>query len=89
MASIFDGIDMADPCAVYPVLEAAYYRLLAGENVVRSKFGDEEMQFSIADAKILEKKNCGFKSTVPREEQRTDCPAARNPVRVEVTEEDG
>lgn len=62
MASIFDGIDMADPCAVYPVLEAAYYRLLAGENVVRSKFGDEEMQFSIADAKVLEKKIADLKA---------------------------
>ena len=29
--SIFDNINMTDPCAVYPVLESALNRLLAGE----------------------------------------------------------
>lgn len=30
MSDIFAGIDMSDPCAVYPVLEGALNKLLAG-----------------------------------------------------------
>lgn len=62
MSSIFNGIDMSDPCKVWPKLEEVYYRLLAGENVVRSKFGEEEMQFSSVDAKTLEKKIADLKA---------------------------
>lgn len=79
MASIFDGIDMSDPCKVWPKLEEVYYRLLAGENVVRSKFGEEEIQFSPADAKILEKTianlkaQCVAKSTSRNKRRAISC----------------
>lgn len=62
MASIFDDIDMSDPCKVYPILEATLYRLIAGESVVRSKFGEEEIQFSPADSKALELKIADLKA---------------------------
>lgn len=62
MASVFDGIDMSDPCAVAKILEETLYRLLAGESVVRSKFGDEEVQFSPADTKALEMKIADLKA---------------------------
>lgn len=55
MDSVFTNIDMTDPCAVFPKLQEVYYRLLAGENVVRSKFGEEEVQFSGVDIKELKR----------------------------------
>lgn len=42
--ALFDGIDMTDPCAVYPVLEGALNRLLAGENTVEIESETEVWQ---------------------------------------------
>lgn len=44
--SIFDGIDMTDPCAVWPVLQQALDRLLAGEMVTRARFGEDDIEFN-------------------------------------------
>lgn len=62
MDSIFDGIDMSDPCSVYPKLQKVLYSLLAGEGVARSKFGEEEVQFWPADIKKLELKIADLKA---------------------------
>lgn len=48
MSSIFDGIDMSDPCAVYPKLEEVLDRLLGGEMVVRARLGEDERQWQQA-----------------------------------------
>lgn len=53
MASVFDGIDMSDPCAVWPIMQKALDRLLVGENVVRSRFGEDEVQFSTTNIAAL------------------------------------
>lgn len=62
MASIFDGIDMTDPCQVWPKLEETYLQLLAGESVVRSKFGEEEVQFSAINISSLKAKIAELKA---------------------------
>lgn len=43
--SIFDGIDINDPCAVWPVMQEALDRLLVGETEVRARFGSDEVEF--------------------------------------------
>jgi hypothetical protein len=52
--SIFDGIDMSNPCDVYPVLEAALNRLLVGEAVTRARFGDDDVTFGKANISALQ-----------------------------------
>lgn len=44
--SVFDGVDMTDPCAVWPVLQSTLDRLLAGEMVTRARFGDDDVEFN-------------------------------------------
>ena len=67
--SIFDGIDMSDPCAVWPKLQQALDSLLAGEQVVRAKFGDDEQEFQRVDIGTLQsriqtlKVECASKSS--------------------------
>ena len=56
MSSIFDGIDMSDPCAVWPKLQEVLDRLLAGEMVVRARFGDDEQDFQRASIPALERR---------------------------------
>ena len=53
MSSIFDGIDMSDPCAVYPKLEQVLDRLLSGEMVVRARVGEDERQWQQASIPAL------------------------------------
>jgi len=45
MTSPFDGIDMSDPCSLWPKLQEVYDRLIAGEMVVKSRFGDDEREW--------------------------------------------
>lgn len=52
--SIFDGIDMSDPCKVWPVLQRALDELLAGEGVASTKFGDDEVRFAQANISALQ-----------------------------------
>lgn len=47
--SIFDGIDMKDPCKVWPVLQRSLDELLAGERAVRGRFGEDDVQFAQSD----------------------------------------
>ncbi len=49
MSSIFDNIDMSDPCEVWPKLQEVHDRLLAGEMVVRGKFEEDEQEFQRVD----------------------------------------
>ena len=54
MSSIFDGIDMSDPCLVWPKLDEVLNRLLAGEMSVRGRFGNDEHQFQQSDIGALD-----------------------------------
>lgn len=51
--SIFDGIDMSNPCEVWPVMQAAYDRLLAGEQVVNAKFGSDNVEFQAGNVTAM------------------------------------
>lgn len=53
MASVFDGIDMSQPCLVWPKLQEVYDRLIAGENVVVARFGTDEKRWQGADKAAL------------------------------------
>lgn len=56
MSSIFDGIDMADPCALWPKMQEVADRLLAGEQVVRARFGEEERQWQQSNLPGLQRR---------------------------------
>lgn len=58
MAGLLDGIDLSNPCLVWPRLQEAYYRLLGGDREIRIKFAGqggqtEEVEFAGADPKAL------------------------------------
>lgn len=69
MASIFDGIDMSDPCAVWPKLQEVLDRLLAGEMSVMARFGQDERRWQGSDVRALTariaqlKSDCAAKQT--------------------------
>lgn len=71
-SSIFDGIDMSDPCAVAPKMEEALNRLLAGEMTVEARFGTDAVVWQQSDAKLLEARVRQLK---------TECQARQNPCR--------
>ncbi len=70
--SIFDGIDMNDPCAVWPVMQAALDRLLVGEGFVRAKFGEDDVEFGRANIAELRRRIADLK---------TECAAKSGKVR--------
>jgi hypothetical protein len=53
MASIFDGIDTSDACLVWPILQAALYKLQAGETNVRVRHEEFDVQVQPANAAEL------------------------------------
>lgn len=50
---ILDGIDVSNPCLVWPRLQEAYYRLLAGDAEASARFGEDEVEFHRGDAAKL------------------------------------
>lgn len=48
------AIDWNDQCAVLPMLRAAYYSLLAGNQTAKIRDGDREQHFAKGDAKFLQ-----------------------------------
>jgi hypothetical protein len=60
--SIFDDIDMSDPCAIWPVMQAALDRLLVGESVVRAKFGSDEVEFGRGSIAALQRRIADLKA---------------------------
>lgn len=54
--SIFDGIDMTDPCAVWPILDRVLLELLAGERATRARFGEDDVEFQKGDVAELRKR---------------------------------
>lgn len=60
--SIFDGIDMGDPCAVWPIMQAALDRLLVGEAAVSVKFGPDSVEFGRGSVAALERRIADLKA---------------------------
>lgn len=60
--SIFDGIDMKDPCAVWPVMEMALDRLLVGEAVARARFGEDDITFDRSNIAELRRRIAELKA---------------------------
>jgi hypothetical protein len=59
MPGPLEGIDLSNPCLVWPRLQEAYYRRLAGETEVRVKFAtqaghQEEVEFGLVPIKEIE-----------------------------------
>lgn len=69
--SIFDGVDMSDPCAVWPKLQDVHDRLLAGEMVVKGRFEEDEQEFQRVDLPAIVRRirelkfECAKKSGLP------------------------
>lgn len=53
MSSIFDGVDMDNPCEVWPVLQTVCNRLLAGEMRIRGRFDNDDQEWQPSDVKQL------------------------------------
>jgi len=51
--ALLDGVDLTNPCLVWPKLQEAYYRLLAGDTDVRVRFREREVEVGRADPKLL------------------------------------
>lgn len=60
--SIFDGIDMNDPCKVWPKMQEALDRLLVGEGVVRARFGEDDVEFARSNIGALQKRIAELKA---------------------------
>jgi len=60
MTSIFTGIDMSDPCAVWPKLQEALDRLLAGERTseieMRTQVSSVRKEFAQTDRMALQQR---------------------------------
>ena len=53
MASLFEGVDLSNPCLVWPELQKAYYRLLAGDREIRIRFDREEIELGEVKPEVL------------------------------------
>lgn len=51
--ALLDGVDLSNPCLVWPKLQEAYYRLLAGDTDVRVRFREREVEVAQANQKML------------------------------------
>jgi hypothetical protein len=60
--SIFDGIDMSNPCAVWPVMQAALDHLLVGEGIVRARFGEDDVEFGRSNIAALQRRIADLKA---------------------------
>ena len=67
MASPFDGVDLTDACAVWPILDKAYLELVAGKSVSRVMFGQQDVMFHRGD--LIELRRI-------RDEKKAECEAA-------------
>ena len=62
MTSMFDGIDMGDPCALWPKLQEIHDRLLAGEQVIEARFGTDQKRWQPTDIAALRRRVSELKS---------------------------
>jgi len=52
--ALLDGVDLTKPCEVWPVLQGAYYKLLAGDTEVRVRFREREVELSRSNLELLD-----------------------------------
>ena len=50
-----DGIDLDNPCEVWPVLRRSYLELAAGAGVSQARYGEDSTSFSRADMGRLDR----------------------------------
>lgn len=60
--SIFDGIDMTNPCLVWPKMQEALDRLLVGESFVRARFGEDDVEFGKTNIAALQRRIADLKA---------------------------
>ena len=75
MPSILSGVDLSDPCAVYPKLEEALLKLVAGERVARVRFGEDDVTFTDTSSGELRREIARLKGECVR--NQTGRPARR------------
>lgn len=68
--SLLDGVDLTQPCLVWPPLQAAYYRLLAGETEVRVRFREREVELARANLQLLDREIQKLKAACERSQGR-------------------
>jgi hypothetical protein len=51
--ALLDGVDLKNPCEVWPILQGAYYKLLAGDTEVRVRFREREVELARSNLALL------------------------------------
>ncbi len=68
--ALLDGVDLTDPCLVWPRLQEAYYKLLAGETEVRVRFREREVELARANLELLKREIEQLKAACERKQGR-------------------
>lgn len=68
--ALLDGVDLTDPCLVWPRLQEAYYKLLAGETEVRVRFREREVELGRANLQLLDREIQKLKAACERRQGR-------------------
>jgi uncharacterized small protein (DUF1192 family) len=68
--ALLDGIDLTNPCQVWPQLQAAYYSLLAGETEARVRFREREVELTQASLPALQREIERLKAECERKQGR-------------------
>lgn len=68
--ALLDGIDLTNPCLVWPRLQEAYYQLLAGETEVRVRFREREVELARGNLELLQAEITRLKAECERKQGR-------------------
>lgn len=68
--ALLDGVDLTNPCLVWPKLQEAYYKLLAGETEVRVRFREREVELARANLQLLEREIQKLRAECERKQGR-------------------
>lgn len=68
--ALLDGVDLTNPCEIWPALQGAYYKLLAGETEVRVRFREREVELSHANLQLLQREIEQLKAACERKQGR-------------------
>lgn len=66
--ALLDGVDLTNPCLVWPKLQEAYYRLLAGETEVRVRFREREVELAPGSMTLLKKEIAELQAACDRKQ---------------------
>ncbi|MDP1642728.1 MAG: gpW family head-tail joining protein [Phenylobacterium sp.] len=68
--ALLDGVDLSNPCLVWPKLQEAYYKLVAGETEVRVRFREREVELSRVNLSLLQREIEQLKAACERRSGR-------------------